>query len=113
MNIKRKPHHKVNKNSSQNCCFSWVNKQALNNPAEKLHLNKTWLNLMIYYLIHRFEEAISSQPIAVAMCMDHVRLCGTLLIVIGTVLVLSSTWSLGITGTFLGLLTYYSQSHFP
>ncbi|KAJ7394014.1 hypothetical protein OS493_003686 [Desmophyllum pertusum] len=49
-----------------------------------------------------FEEAISSQPIAVAMCADHVRICGTLLIVIGTVLVLSSTWSLGIIGTFLG-----------
>ncbi|XP_020608595.1 phosphatidyl-N-methylethanolamine N-methyltransferase-like [Orbicella faveolata] len=49
-----------------------------------------------------FEEAISSQPIAVAMCTDHVRLCGTLLIVTGTVLVLSSTWSLGIIGTFLG-----------
>lgn len=49
-----------------------------------------------------FEEAISSQPIAVAMCTERVRLCGTLLIVTGTVLVLSSTWSLGIIGTFLG-----------
>jgi len=36
------------------------------------------------------------------MCTDRVRLCGTLLIVTGTVLVLSSTWSLGIIGTFLG-----------
>lgn len=49
-----------------------------------------------------FEEAISSQPIAVALCTDRVEILGTLLIVIGTVLVLSSTWSLGITGTFLG-----------
>lgn len=53
-------------------------------------------------ILHRFEEAISSQPIAFAMCTDRARLCGTLLIVTGTVLVLSSTWSLGIVGTFLG-----------
>ena len=45
---------------------------------------------------------ISSQPIAVALYTDRVRICGTLLIVVGTVLVLSSTWSLGILGTFLG-----------
>lgn len=54
---------------------------------------------MVFY---RFEEAISGQPIALAMCTENVHVCGTLLIVVGTVLVLSSTWSLGIVGTFLG-----------
>lgn len=54
---------------------------------------------MVFY---RFEEAISGQPIALAMCTENVRICGTLLIMVGTVLVLSSTWSLGIVGTFLG-----------
>lgn len=49
-----------------------------------------------------FEAAMSNQPIAVALCTDEVNICGTLLIAIGTILVLSSTWSLGITGTFLG-----------
>ena len=67
--------------------------------------------MCLYYTL-RFEEAISSQPIAVAMCTERARLCGTLLIVTGTVLVLSSTWSLGIIGTFLGMLRYYSQCHF-
>ncbi|KAL9985593.1 hypothetical protein ACROYT_G008015 [Oculina patagonica] len=64
-----------------------------------------------------FEEALRSQPIAVAMCADRVRICGTLLIVIGTVLVLSSTWSLGIIGTFLGdyfgLLLNRRETGFP
>lgn len=65
----------------------------------------------------RFEEAISGQPIALAMCTENVRICGTLLIAIGTVLVLSSTWSLGITGTFLGdyfgLLLNKRVTNFP
>ena len=64
------------------------------------------------YLFHRFEEAISSQPIAVALCTDRVQLCGTLLIVFGTVLVLSSTWSLGIIGTFLGMVFSNFQAVF-
>lgn len=66
---------------------------------------------------YRFEEAISGQPIALAMCTENVRICGTLLIVVGTVLVLSSTWSLGIVGTFLGdyfgLLLNKKVTHFP
>lgn len=66
---------------------------------------------------YRFEEAISGQPIALAMCTENVRICGTLLIAIGTVLVLSSTWSLGITGTFLGdyfgLLLNKRVTNFP
>ena len=69
-------------------------------------------NKWIGYLFHRFEEAISSQPIAVALCTDRVQLCGTLLIVFGTVLVLSSTWSLGIIGTFLGMVFSYFQAVF-
>ena len=60
------------------------------------------INVIISF--DRFEKAISSQPIAVALCTDRMRICGTLLIVFGTVLVLSSTWSLGILGTFLGVI---------
>lgn len=51
---------------------------------------------------YRFEKAISSQPIADVLCADHVQICGSLLILTGTVLVLSSFLSLGILGTFLG-----------
>lgn len=64
-----------------------------------------------------FQEAISSQPVAVALCTDSVQIVGTVMIITGTVLVLSSTWSLGITGTFLGdyfgLLMNKRATNFP
>jgi len=69
-----------------------------------------FLEFVFLILLDRFEKAISSQPIADALCTDHVHICGSLLILTGTVLVLSSFLSLGILGTFLGVVNNVSLS---
>ena len=69
-----------------------------------------FLEFVFLILLDRFEKAISSQPIADVLCTDHVKICGSLLILTGTVLVLSSFLSLGILGTFLGMINIVSLS---
>ena len=71
-----------------------------------------FLEFVFLILLDRFEKAISSQPIADVLCTDHVKICGSLLILTGTVLVLSSFLSLGILGTFLGVVNIVSPSIF-
>ena len=48
---------------------------------------------------HLYNEALSAQPLYSPLCQP---LIGYGLIVTGNVLVLSSMWALGVTGTFLG-----------
>lgn len=69
-----------------------------------------FLEFVFLILLDRFEKAISSQPIADVLCTDHIKICGSLLILTGTVLVLSSFLSLGILGTFLGVVNNVSLS---
>ena len=69
-----------------------------------------FLEFVFLILLDRFEKAISSQPIADVLCTDHVKICGSLMILTGTVLVLSSFLSLGILGTFLGVVNIVSLS---
>ena len=78
-------------------CFSYSSSQQL----------IFFFEFVILILWDRFEKAISSQPITDVLCNDHVQICGSLLILTGTVLVLSSFLSLGILGTFLGVVNMF------
>jgi phosphatidylethanolamine N-methyltransferase len=49
-----------------------------------------------------YKNAISEQPTHPALVNDYMRATAITLFVVGNVLVVSSTWRLGITGTFLG-----------
>jgi methylene-fatty-acyl-phospholipid synthase len=49
-----------------------------------------------------YKQAIAAQPLHPLLDTPHARFAGVGLFVLGNVLVLSSTWALGITGTFLG-----------
>jgi phosphatidylethanolamine N-methyltransferase len=50
----------------------------------------------------RFKEALKWQPRHAALAYGEIKLVAVLLFVIGQILVITSTWKLGITGTFLG-----------
>lgn len=49
-----------------------------------------------------YKTAIEAQPSHAALLTPHARFAGYALLAAGNVLVVSSTWALGITGTFLG-----------
>ncbi|KKA30032.1 hypothetical protein TD95_001530 [Thielaviopsis punctulata] len=49
-----------------------------------------------------YKSAIDEQPAHPALLTPHARFAGYALLVAGNVLVVSSTWALGVTGTFLG-----------
>lgn len=49
-----------------------------------------------------YERALRHQPSHPLIDTDHATFAGYALLAIGNVLVISSTWQLGITGTFLG-----------
>lgn len=53
-------------------------------------------------LLCRFYELIESQPKSGFLDQDSFKFTGNALIVVGTILVLTSYWKLGYTGTFLG-----------
>ncbi|CVK90963.1 probable OPI3-methylene-fatty-acyl-phospholipid synthase [Fusarium mangiferae] len=49
-----------------------------------------------------FKTAIAEQPTHPALVTDFIQAAAVALFIVGNVLVVSSTWRLGITGTFLG-----------
>ncbi|KAM0217326.1 hypothetical protein ACHAQI_002197 [Fusarium lateritium] len=49
-----------------------------------------------------YKNAIAEQPTHPALVNEYIQAAAATLFVIGNVLVVSSTWRLGITGTFLG-----------
>ncbi|KAF9763540.1 Phosphatidyl-N-methylethanolamine N-methyltransferase [Fusarium sp. DS 682] len=49
-----------------------------------------------------FKTAIAEQPTHPALATDFIQAAAAALFIVGNVLVVSSTWRLGITGTFLG-----------
>ncbi|KAI0887964.1 phospholipid methyltransferase [Annulohypoxylon maeteangense] len=49
-----------------------------------------------------YERALREQPSYPLLELDEVKYAGYALIAIGNILVVTSTWALGITGTFLG-----------
>jgi hypothetical protein len=52
--------------------------------------------------LHSFERALRDQPSHPALETDIIRVAAAASFVLGNVLVLSSMWALGLTGTYLG-----------
>ena len=51
---------------------------------------------------HLYQLALLEQPVHPTLLHPAVRVAAVLLFAVGTVLVVSSMWALGVTGTYLG-----------
>ncbi|KAI5449871.1 Phosphatidyl-N-methylethanolamine N-methyltransferase [Naganishia albida] len=64
-----------------------------------------------------YEKALLAQPVSPALAAPLVRYAGAALFVVGQVLVITSIWALGITGTYLGdyfgILMSHRVTSFP
>eukprot|EP00741_Cyanophora_paradoxa_P024465 tig00022075_g23622.t1 len=66
------------------------------------YLLATWIFCFSLYRDYKFKEAIDPQPPAAAFDNALVKLLAVALYCFGLVMVLSSMWVLGVTGTYLG-----------
>jgi methylene-fatty-acyl-phospholipid synthase len=62
------------------------------------YLRVSWL----LYACHRYQQALLDQPKQVILPAEHATIVPAVLFGLGQLFVVTSTWQLGITGTFLG-----------
>ena len=62
-----------------------------------------WVRLLMVET-HRFEQSLRSQPALDVLQSDAVKAIAVALFLVGHLLVVTSMWALGFTGTYLGLL---------
>lgn len=75
--------------------FSWIDSRCL--------VSITHLLLSAYHLTwDRYTKALKDQPIVDLLPAPYDVIIPAILVTVGQIFVLSSTWQLGITGTFLG-----------
>ncbi|KAJ1674499.1 Phosphatidyl-N-methylethanolamine N-methyltransferase [Spiromyces aspiralis] len=80
----------------------WITKLAGNQPRCGCYALAATIFTLGLIRDALFHDALQFQPILAILKMAEVKIFGTALILAGNVLVLSSMWALGITGTYLG-----------